>query len=103
MPSSIQSRMKTVQLENPAFAGGGRDIAFLTCGSDFDARKPFNIVLFFHGFDRALDKQVAAHALPEQVVESRRNCVLVCPRTAIDKRKQPRELRQTPSLRRLPG
>ena len=74
---------KTVQLKFPAFSGGGRDIAFLACPPDFDAKGPFTIVLFFHGFDRPLDKQVADHALANQVVESLRNCVLICPRTAV--------------------
>jgi len=85
MPSSVQSLVKTVQLKHPAFSGAGRDVAVLTCAADFDARKPFNIVLFFHGFDHPLDKQIVEHALPAQVVESRRNCVLVCPRTAINR------------------
>ena len=74
-----------VQLKFPAFSGGGRDIAFLACAAEFDPRKAFNIVLFFHGFDRPLDQQVVIHALADQVIQSERNCVLVCPRTAINR------------------
>ena len=84
MPTSTKALTTTVQLGFPAFSGGGRDIAFLACAAEFDPRKPFNIVLFFHGFERSLDQQVVAHALAQQVVECRQNYVLVCPRTAVD-------------------
>ncbi len=84
MPSSIKALVKTVQLKFPAFSGGGRDVAFLACATDFDPRKPFSIALFFHGFERPLDQQIVAHALADQVVECRQNCVLVCPCTAVN-------------------
>lgn len=73
-----------VTLKYPAFVGHGTDIAFLTCADDFDPCRPFFIVLFFHGFRKPIDEQVARHDLANQVVRARRNCVLICPRISLN-------------------
>lgn len=86
MPTTTaKGRTKPVELKFPAFSGDDKRLAILVCADDFNPRKAFNIVLFFHGFDLPLDKQVTRHALAEQVVKCRQNCVIVCPRTAISR------------------
>jgi hypothetical protein len=73
-----------VTLKHPAFVGHGTDIAFLTCAANFDPRRPFFIVLFFHGFRKPIDEQVERHDLANQVARARRNCVLICPRISLN-------------------
>ena len=43
------------------------DEAYLACSDGFDPDKPFNIALFFHGFDRLPEEQIERHGLVEQV------------------------------------
>src|SRR5258708_19097105 len=76
---------KMVQLKFPAFPVDGKRLAFVACADDFKPQEPFNIVLFFHGFDLPLEMQVIRHELAKQVVECQQNCVIICPRTAIDR------------------
>jgi hypothetical protein len=81
----VTARLQKVRLKYPAFPGEGKDEAYLACSDGFDPGKPFNIALFFHGFDRSPEQQIERHALVEQMASCRRNTVLVCPRTAVDR------------------
>ena len=78
-------RLRKVQLKHPAFSGDGMDEAYRACSDGFDPDKPFNIALFFHGFDRLPEEQIERHGLVEQVTACGQNTVLVCPRTAVER------------------
>jgi hypothetical protein len=72
-------------IEFPALTGEGRDVAYFTVSPDFNPQSRFFIVIFFHGFDKPFAEQIERLALASQVAASGANCLLVCPRTAIDR------------------
>ena len=75
----------TETIEFPALNEAGKDVAYFTVPAAFDPQKPFFLVIFFHGFDEPFAEQIERLALASQVASSGANCILVCPRTAIDR------------------
>lgn len=86
MTSDPGPREAWVELKHPVLRGEGKNVAYLTCPPEFDPNCAFFIVLFFHGFEKPLEIQVAKHALAAQVAGAKRNCLLVCPRSSLGDR-----------------
>ncbi len=84
MTTSPRPREAWVKLRHPVLRGDGKDAAYLTCHPEFDPGCAFFVAIFFHGFEKPLELQVAKHALADQVAGAKRNCLLVCPRSSLN-------------------
>ncbi len=50
--------------------------------NSFDSGQPFQIVVYLHGWNNSIDRVLAQEQLPDQIVASRRNAVLIIPALA---------------------
>jgi hypothetical protein len=74
-------------LPQAPFAGMGRGddtvIVFVPQRFRFEAEEGIPVVVHFHGHNSSAERAIAAHALREQLVDSRQNAVLVVPQLAL--------------------
>ncbi|HKO53778.1 MAG TPA: hypothetical protein VJV79_38990 [Polyangiaceae bacterium] len=72
-------------LPQAPFAGVGDDtvIVFVPERYRFRAEEGISALVHFHGHNSSAERAVAAHALREQLVDSRQNAVLVVPQLAL--------------------
>ncbi len=67
------------------FAGTGDDtvIVFVPAKYRFRAEEGISALVHFHGHNSSAERAIAAHALREQLVDSRQNAILVVPQLAL--------------------
>ena len=72
-------------LPQAPFAGVGDDtvIVFVPERYRFQAEEGISALVHFHGHNSSAERALAAHALREQLVDSRQNAVLVVPQLAL--------------------
>jgi hypothetical protein len=74
-------------LPQAPFAGVGHGddtvIVFVPQRFRFQAEEGVSVVVHFHGHNSSAERAIAAHALREQLVDSRQNAVLIVPQLAL--------------------
>jgi len=72
-------------LPQAPFAGTGDDtvIVFVPDRYRFRAEEGISALVHFHGHNSSAERAIAAHALREQLVESRQNAILIVPQLAL--------------------
>src|SRR6188768_3959715 len=95
-PAEVRPRLKAqsrdalgttlvLGLPQAPFAGTGDDtvIVFVPDKYRFQAAEGVPALVHFHGHNSSAERAIAAHALREQLVDSRQNAVLVVPQLAL--------------------
>jgi len=97
-PAELRPRLKSQQrdalgttlvlgLPQAPFAGLGHGddtvIVFVPDKYRFQAEEGISALVHFHGHNSSAERAIAAHALREQLVESRQNAILVVPQLAL--------------------
>jgi hypothetical protein len=72
-------------LPQAPFAGSGDDtvIVFVPDKFRFQADEGVSALVHFHGHNSSAEKAISAHALREQLVDSRQNAILIVPQLAL--------------------